>query len=165
MYIRCSTPNDLPELLELYEDARTFIAANGCAAQWADGYPPRELIEQNIRSGNSYVCTDGADICGTFFFALCKEPGGSAITDDAWPDDELYGVIHRLAVRTRNKGVGSFCLNWCQQRCNRLRVVTHRDNIPMQKLLIKNGFTRCGIIDLPDGTERIAYQYSAAPPN
>ena len=78
MYIRCSTPNDLPELLELYEDARAFMAANGCAAQWADGYPPRELIEQNIRSGNSYVCTDGADILPEPFSSHCAKNRAAA---------------------------------------------------------------------------------------
>ena len=39
-----------------------------------------------------------------------------------------------------------------------LRADTHADNKIMQHLLEKNGFTRCGIIHVADGTPRIAYQ-------
>lgn len=38
-----------------------------------------------------------------------------------------------------------------------IRVDTHRDNISMQKMLLKNGFKYCGIIYLKDGSERLAY--------
>ena len=39
-----------------------------------------------------------------------------------------------------------------------LRADTHADNKIMQHLLEKNGFTKCGIIHVEDGTPRIAYQ-------
>ena len=35
---------------------------------------------------------------------------------------------------------------------------THEDNYVMQKVFEKNGFRRCGIIYVEDGTPRIAYQ-------
>ncbi|HNZ83431.1 MAG TPA: GNAT family N-acetyltransferase, partial [Sedimentibacter sp.] len=47
---------------------------------------------------------------------------------------------------------------WCFEKCRNLKIDTHRDNIPMQNLLNKNGFIRCGIIYLENGDERIAYQ-------
>ena len=34
---------------------------------------------------------------------------------------------------------------------------THRDNIPMQKVLARNDFTYCGIIYLENGDERLAF--------
>ena len=37
-------------------------------------------------------------------------------------------------------------------------VDTHADNKVMQHLLESEGFTRCGIIHVEDGTPRIAYQ-------
>ena len=39
-----------------------------------------------------------------------------------------------------------------------IRIDTHRDNIPMQKMLNKNGFIYCGIIYLLDGKERFAFE-------
>ena len=39
-----------------------------------------------------------------------------------------------------------------------VRADTHADNKIMQHLLEENGFTKCGIIHVEDGTPRIAYQ-------
>ena len=39
-----------------------------------------------------------------------------------------------------------------------IRVDTHRDNLPMQRMLQKNGFIYCGIIYLADGKERFAFE-------
>ena len=47
---------------------------------------------------------------------------------------------------------------WCAERCDSLRADTHADNKIMQHILEKNGFARCGIIHVADGTPRIAYQ-------
>ena len=38
------------------------------------------------------------------------------------------------------------------------QIDTHKDNIPMQRVLLRNGFVYCGIIHLENGDERIAYQ-------
>ena len=40
-----------------------------------------------------------------------------------------------------------------------MRGDTHEDNLPMQRVLEKNGFQRCGTIFVEDGSPRIAYQY------
>jgi len=55
-------------------------------------------------------------------------------------------------------GVGAFCLNWCFEQRGNIRVDTHHDNAPMQRLLDKLGFTYCGIIWLANGEERLAFQ-------
>ena len=44
------------------------------------------------------------------------------------------------------------------EHCESLRADTHADNKVMQHLLESEGFTRCGIIHVEDGTPRIAYQ-------
>ena len=51
-----------------------------------------------------------------------------------------------------------FCFNKCFEMFQNLRIDTHRDNIPMQKVLKRNGFEYCGIIYLENGDERLAYQ-------
>ena len=55
-------------------------------------------------------------------------------------------------------GVASDIINWCLEHCESLRADTHADNKIMQHILEKNGFTKCGIIHVADGTPRIAYQ-------
>lgn len=42
-----------------------------------------------------------------------------------------------------------------------IRIDTHADNKTMQHLIEADGFTRCGIIYIADGTPRIAYQWTA----
>ena len=49
-------------------------------------------------------------------------------------------------------------LDWSMEHCQSLRADTHADNKIMQHLLEKNGFTRCGIIHVADGSPRFAYQ-------
>ncbi|MEI3312611.1 MAG: GNAT family protein [Faecalibacterium prausnitzii] len=52
----------------------------------------------------------------------------------------------------------SAVLDWSMEHCQSLRADTHADNKIMQHLLEKNGFTRCGIIHVADGSPRFAYQ-------
>lgn len=42
-----------------------------------------------------------------------------------------------------------------------IRIDTHKDNKPMLHLIRKNGFTRCGVIIVDDGTPREAFQKKA----
>ena len=55
-------------------------------------------------------------------------------------------------------GVAAAVITWCLEHCESLRADTHADNKIMQHLLEENGFTKCGIIHVEDGTPRIAYQ-------
>ena len=84
---------------------------------------------------------------------------GATIEDGQWLDDTLpYGTVHRLASAGKHKGVASAVLDWSMEHCQSLRADTHADNKIMQHLLEKNGFTRCGIIHVADGSPRFAYQ-------
>ena len=66
--------------------------------------------------------------------------------------------MHRIAVLRHGKGVVDFCINECFKVFPNLKIDTHRDNIPMQKVLKRNGFCYCGIIYLESGDERLAFQ-------
>ena len=58
MNIRKTELTDIEELQKLYEHARTFMADHGNPTQWGNTYPPKSLIEQDIRDGVSYVCEE-----------------------------------------------------------------------------------------------------------
>lgn len=160
MLIRPTEIEDLPLVMEMYEYARSFMRASGNMTQWVNGYPSEALIRREIEDGHSFVCTDGqGEMLGTFCFILEEDPTYLKIYDGAWLNDEPYGVIHRMATNGKRKGVADACLSWCAGRCDNIRVDTHRDNLVMQHILEKQGFLRCGIIHVMDGTERIAYQW------
>ena len=158
MIIRKATYADLPDILRIYENARTYMSASGNPHQWGNTYPPLSLVEDDIERRRCHICMEDDQIIGVFCFFKGKEPTYETIYDGAWIDDAPYGVIHRVAVAEHGKGVASQCFAYAIQKCGNVRIDTHRDNIPMQKALLKNGFTYCGIIHLENGDERLAYQ-------
>ena len=159
MNIRLATKNDLAAIMPIFDKARTFMAANGNSRQWINGYPQQELIEKEIESGHCYVCTDKTQrVVATFCFIKGPDPTYALIEEGNWPNDKPYYVIHRLASDGSHKGIARLCINWCFAQHPCLRADTHEDNHIMQHLLEQNGFERCGIIYVANGTPRIAYQ-------
>ena len=148
--------------MDIYADARRFMAENGNPNQWGPtNWPPEELIKSDIENGTGYVCTHDGKIVGTFFFASGHdiEPTYRQIYDGAWKNDSAYGVVHRLASSGEVKGTGEFCLDWAYRRCGHLRIDTHGDNAVMQNIAAKMGFERCGTIYVEeDSYPRIAYE-------
>lgn len=157
--IRRAGEADIPRILEIYTAARAFMAASGNPNQWTGGYPDEAAVRKDLSLGQLYVCVVEEHIVGVFCFFRDIEPDYLKIYEGSWLCDGPYGVVHRIATDARQKGVASHCLQYAFDRCGDLRIDTHRDNIPMQKLLAKNGFSRRGIIYLrKSGDERIAYQ-------
>lgn len=160
MNIRKSTMDDLDAILSIYERARAFMAEKGNPHQWGGGYPEKERVIKDIELGHSYVCTSQDNIAAVFYFAQEEDASYSKIIEGDWKNQEPYGVVHRIASAEGGKGSASFCLLWCMEQTGNLRMDTHEDNIPMQRLLQKHGFVRCGIIFVEDGSRRLAYQWS-----
>lgn len=158
MQIRKSAPEDLEQIMALYAAAREFMRKNGNPNQWGDSYPAREMIEADIAAGRSYVCMESGRIAATFCFAVGEDPTYRVIEQGAWLCDAPYGVVHRITARQGVRGAASFCLEWCYEQCGNIRIDTHRDNLPMQRCLERNGYAYCGVIHIADGSERIAFQ-------
>ncbi|NTU89577.1 MAG: GNAT family N-acetyltransferase [Actinobacteria bacterium] len=158
MIIRNTRVSDLDPVMALYGRAREFMAENGNPDQWGTSYPGKELIEQDIRDGNSYVCEEDGRLIATFAYIPGDDVTYAMIFEGDWLDDSPYGVVHRITTDGTVKGTASFCLEWAVRQCGNLRIDTHRDNMIMQNLLKKNGFAYCGIIYIEDGSERLAYQ-------
>ena len=155
----CKTKiDDIKTVMEIYERAREYMKNSGNPNQWTNGYPAVEMIQNDINKGNSYICKDNGNILGTFYFGIENDPTYRIIYEGKWQNEKEYGVIHRIAVSGHQKGIATYCINWCLNECKNLRIDTHKNNISMKKVLEKNGFEYCGIIYLEDGDERIAYQ-------
>ncbi len=162
MEIRHSQYEDLPRILQIYENARQFMRENGNPRQWGMlNWPHEDMIRNDIDTGKGYVCVEGADILAVFFFehGYRIDPTYALIEDGSWLGDDNYGVVHRIASGTHRKGVGSFCIQWAYRQCGHLRIDTHADNVPMQNLMKKLGFSYRGIIYVGvDSDPRLAYE-------
>lgn len=175
--MRKATSADLDDCMAIVEAARRFMRAHGNTAQWANGYPSRDVLLHDLEAGGLYVCCEmlqgprsdeatgeqtapalGAPLA---CFALLPgpDPTYSRIEFGTWLNDEPYLVFHRLAVRSSGGGVGSFCLRWIAAQAKNVRGDTHEVNTPMRATLKKCGFKECGIIHVADGSPRIAYQH------
>lgn len=157
MEIRKATMQDLDRMLEIYEYARGFMKSTGNPTQWGGGYPSRELLEEDIRAGVSFVMEERGRIHGTFMFYDGRDASYDVIEDGNWLNDEPYGVIHRIAGDGQIRGLLSMAVEYASRFSGNLRMDTHYDNKVMQHTLEKNGFDRCGIIHLENGAPRIAY--------
>ena len=156
--IRPATYADLDTIESIYEKARAFMRQTGNMHQWANGYPSQAVITADLDAGHLFVCEENAEILGAFCFFIGNDPTYEKIYGGNWLKEGESGVIHRIAIATPGKGVAQFCFDYAFTQCGNIKIDTHRDNLPMQKALIKNGFAKCGIIYLLNGDERIAYQ-------
>jgi RimJ/RimL family protein N-acetyltransferase len=139
---------------------------SGNLLQWGDDYPSAGVFKHDIDRGCSYLVEscdnhveNGKTPVGTFAFIPSPEPTYAKIYQGSWIDEsQLYFVIHRIASTPTSHGVMKAILDFCFSQTNNIRIDTHRDNVIMQHLLDKYGFTYCGIIYLLNGDERLAYQ-------
>ena len=158
MEIRPAKIKEIYKLKDIYNFAKKFMDDNGNCGQWVKDYPKISLLEEDIKNGHLFCCVEDNEIVAVFCFFIGNEPTYNKIYDGNWLNDEPYGVIHRIAVRVQQKGYASKCIQWCLNQYKNIRIDTHKNNIPMQKTILKNKFKYCGIIKKPDNTERLAYQ-------
>lgn len=159
--IRKTTAQDSLDVLALYKKAREYMAKNNNPNQWQDLPAITRLVLSDIKKGISYVLLDDGRIEAAFSL---KEEAEETYADieGSWKDDSPYFTIHKLACRTHQKGYSSSLIRFAFLQMRHLRLDTHQDNIPMQRLIQKMGFTYCGIIHLKDGSPRLAYEKVAS---
>ena len=162
MTIRKAELNDLNIILKIFEHARNYMRENNNPNQWGDNHPPASLIEEDIKNSIGYVCLDEENnIVGYFCFYVGIEEDYNQIYEGNWLNDKEYAVIHRIATMSNKKGVGGFCMRYCFDKYKNIKIDTSEFNIPMQKLLEREGYKKCGIIKLRRNEEdRIAFQKS-----
>ncbi|PQB06666.1 GNAT family N-acetyltransferase [Polaribacter filamentus] len=166
MKIKLSTLKEVPRILKIIEDAKTYLAAQNID-QWQNGYPNAAQIENDILNGESFVViNDENQIMATSMFSTNKEPTYKIIEGN-WiiNEDEIYGVIHRMAIKKEFRKFGlatllfdEFHLQLVEKNIKSLKIDTHEDNLGMQSLIKKLGYTYCGIIYTNYGDKRLAFE-------
>ncbi|MCF0228965.1 MAG: N-acetyltransferase [Parasporobacterium sp.] len=160
MNIYNAVPEDLPEIEKIYETAREYMRNSGNPNQWGTTNPPVEFLINDINKEQLYVIRDNkySPILGCFSCIEGKDPTYSYIEDGSWINDDPYVTLHRVASAGIRKGILDFILAKVSEKHPNIRIDTHEDNKTMQHILIKNGFSRRGIIYLANGKPRLAFQ-------
>ena len=157
--IRNAKLDELDVIMDIYSRAKRFMEGHGNTKQWAgDDTVTRDGISALLEEGHLFVGEEDGKIHFVFAYIQGEDPVYKVIKDGSWLNDEFYGTIHRLASAGTTRGVVEKAAAWALEKGPNLRIDTHHDNIVMQNALAKAGFTRCGIIYLPNGDPRIAYQ-------
>ena len=149
--------DDLDAVMGIYDKARSFMRQNNNMQQWINGYPQKEIIIEDIKLKRSYLIKKNNTILAVFTFINGDDETYHYI-EGKWLNDEKYGVIHRIGSAQIEKGMLKTAIEYCFQYVDNMRIDTHKDNLVMQHLLEKLGFSKCGVIYLKDGNPRLAYQ-------
>lgn len=166
MKIRNAELCDLPYLLEMLENAKASLRALGID-QWQNGYPNENTLREDIQNRICRVVIDDENnILASAAVYVGAEPTYHEIYNGAWQtENKIYGIVHRImtANNAKKRGAASFLMTYCaklslEAGVTSMRCDTHPGNIIMQHTLEKNGYIRCGIIHLTDGTDRFAYE-------
>jgi len=133
--------------------------------QWQDGYPNEDAVKNDIALRNGYVFVVDSVVAAYAAIIIGDEPTYHHI-DGQWLTDNPYVVVHRIAVHDNyaHQGIAAEIFNFTcslarQNQVTSFRIDTHKDNVYMQHLIHKQGFTYCGIIQVRDGA-RMAFEKS-----
>lgn len=164
MKIRLSLESDLKSIIKIINQAKIYMKENKFQ-QWNDDYPNEETIIKDIQLKESYVLISNKQIVGTFVLSFNEEITYKNIYEGKWKTNNLYGVLHRVAIDNCYKGQGlaKLILDFSEKEAlkrgiKNFRIDTHEKNKSMRKFLEKNCFEYCGIIIVEDGTKRVAYE-------
>lgn len=156
--IRTAKIADIDRIMEIYRVGKEIQIKSGNPNQWQNGYPRREIIEEDIKKEQCYVADREGTIDGVFCFHIGEDPDYRHISEGQWLNNDEYGVIHRLA--SAGRGVFKEMLEWCRGKISNIKIDTHEDNSIMKHLLLSNGFKYCGKVYIDGVLERIAFQIS-----
>lgn len=154
--VRTAKYADLPRIEEIYSYARQFMADTGNPNQWGSTHPPVETLKDDIEKQLLYVLENETGIHGVFYFYIGEDPTYGYVEGGSWRSDSPYGTIHRIAG-DGSGGVLDAAVSFTKKMISHIRIDTHHDNTVMQRAVVKQGFSKRGIIYLENGDPRIAY--------
>jgi ribosomal protein S18 acetylase RimI-like enzyme len=164
MNFRKTVEQDIDHIMNIIRQAQEYFKKNNID-QWQNNYPNTQIIKEDIQNGYSYALLEADHIVATAAISFDGEKTYKNIYNGDWLTHGEYAVIHRLAVDSDYKGSGisSEMIRNVEKMCldkgvKSIKVDTHEQNLPMQKLLQKNEFKYCGDIYLEDKSKRVAFE-------
>lgn len=157
MKIRLANTKYLSDINRVLACAKKTMKNDHNDLQWSDdGYPER-IVPLDIKRKQFYVLVDNNEIHACFAFIIGEDPTYLKI-DGKWLNNNPYGTIHRIASDGYIKNVFHKVVEYCKSYNVDIRIDTHISNKRMLHLISKEGFSRCGTIQVADGTDREAFQ-------
>ena len=160
--IRPATREDMPRILELYTEARAFMASHGNPPHWRDGYPEKQL-EEDLRYGHLFVVIRDGIIVGVFALSQGRESSAYDRIQGSWRSEAPRGNLNRIAGAGPEKGISEEIFNWCKERHDHLRIDTHENNEVMRYLVLKHGFELRGRIVYDDNSVSDGFDWLREP--
>lgn len=163
MEIRKLKQEEINDVLEIIEEAKVYFRSIN-SPQWQNGYPNQSSIEQDYELGNAYVVADENKVVAYAAIIMGHDSNYDKI-DGKWISEGPYGVMHRVCVKNEYKGQGLAHLLFTKMEemikergWKSARIDTHELNANMIHCIGKEQFTKCGIVWMSDGSERLAFE-------
>lgn len=159
--LELAQPKNAAECYAIIQAAKDFQREQGFT-QWTDDYPNESTILNDIQTNKGYVLTAGHEIAGYMCIDFSGEPAYANI-EGKWNTELPYAVVHRMAFSKKYRGKGlshtamALVENLClSQNIKSIRIDTDFQNMRMQHILEKCGFSKCGVIVF-QGSGKLAY--------
>ncbi len=151
-YIKKTENADIEAAMSIIDEAKAYMRKSGID-QWQRGYPSIETLEEDVKTGDGYLLiSNSGEIIGTFCLTFSHQPEYDYIEEGSFSVGSS-AALHRVAIKNSEKGRGraakivKFAAEECaKQGRDFLRIDTHKDNLSMQRMLKKNGFSPVGFI-------------------
>ncbi|WEV60466.1 GNAT family N-acetyltransferase [Streptococcaceae bacterium ESL0729] len=164
IYLKPARQEDIFQIMELIDSARTFLKSQGID-QWQGDYPSIDDIQMDLREDHTspYALLVDGQLAGYCVMIEGPEEAYEKISEGKWQGDKAYTSIHRIAIHDSFRGQGLMTYMWSNifalasnQGFEDIRVDTHPANKIMQAALVKAGFNYQGVVKFEG--KRLAYQ-------
>lgn len=173
--VRPAAREDFDRVAALLDVGHETFAELGIDEGRSKKYPSARRLMHSIKNGTTHVIEDGnGRVIAVFAVSFSPDKNYDNELDGAWLTDtkaspQSYAELHWVSVdrHARRRGVGMFILDKADQIAraggrSSVRADVYPQNLPMQKLLEKHGYERCGAMVIRDvfGREkhRVAYE-------
>lgn len=152
-YIRHAQISDLPEIMNIIDQAKAMLKADG-SPQWQGGYPDAPTLKNDIMAQQCWLLIVGGKVAGTATLIVANDPNYHEITNGQWENNtDPYATIHRIAISGDFAGqhlgkifVSNLISQSYQNGIHNFRIDTHQLNKRMQHLATSSGYVHRGKI-------------------
>ena len=157
----------MPDVMKITNQAKDLLKKNG-SLQWQQGYPNEDTFTEDIKNNSLYGLYEDNKLNAFGAYVYGKDLNYVEI-DGKWdiPANDKDMAIHRVAVDENCHGkkfgvkILKYGIEYAKKLgCLTVKVDTHKNNIPMQKSILKSGFVYKGIIKiLKDKLDNLRFAY------
>ena len=151
--LRAAALSEVELAMDIINQAKAHLRAQGID-QWQTGYPDRDCLERDVRTGKGYFLEEDGIPLGYLCVDFDGEPAYEALEGE-WLTDGPYVVVHRMAVADGEcgKGVAAEFLRHAEEMARErgigaFRIDTNHDNRPLLRLLERRAAVRAELAAL-----------------